>query len=131
MYPAIFLITISVAHVNAIVPTHNSGKGLRPWLQSKFIMCFHVYLNKNTVLYRNKSFIVEQWLKRSFIVSKKGANVMFRLVLPKVVGYCHPAIILTFQLHLVSQHYPTDHFSDSPLVDKMRTCRFSYIISLI
>lgn len=40
MYPAIiyvFLITVLVAYVNAIVPTHNSAKGLRPWLQSKSI----------------------------------------------------------------------------------------------
>ncbi|VDO09281.1 unnamed protein product [Brugia timori] len=34
MYPATFLITILVAHLNAIVPTHNSDKGLRPWLQT-------------------------------------------------------------------------------------------------
>uniref|UniRef100_A0AAF5PGR0 Receptor protein-tyrosine kinase n=4 Tax=Wuchereria bancrofti TaxID=6293 RepID=A0AAF5PGR0_WUCBA len=34
MYPATFLITVLVAHVNAIVPAHNSGKGLRPWLQT-------------------------------------------------------------------------------------------------
>uniref|UniRef100_A0A8R1XWP3 Receptor protein-tyrosine kinase n=1 Tax=Onchocerca volvulus TaxID=6282 RepID=A0A8R1XWP3_ONCVO len=37
MYPAIiyvFLITVLVAYVNAIVPTHNSAKGLRPWLQT-------------------------------------------------------------------------------------------------
>ncbi|KAL3981864.1 Protein tyrosine kinase family protein [Acanthocheilonema viteae] len=34
MYPVIFLITVLAAHINGIVPTHNSGKGLRPWLQT-------------------------------------------------------------------------------------------------
>uniref|UniRef100_A0A0R3RTV2 Receptor protein-tyrosine kinase n=1 Tax=Elaeophora elaphi TaxID=1147741 RepID=A0A0R3RTV2_9BILA len=34
MYPVIFSITVLIAHVNGIVPTHNSGKGLRPWLQT-------------------------------------------------------------------------------------------------
>uniref|UniRef100_A0A915PIW2 receptor protein-tyrosine kinase n=1 Tax=Setaria digitata TaxID=48799 RepID=A0A915PIW2_9BILA len=30
----VFLITVLLAHVNAIMPTHENGKGLRPWLQT-------------------------------------------------------------------------------------------------